>query len=189
MRLLQEKVVVDRLKATKVPGVDARIAELTKGLPAPEKRIDDLIKKRSEGFKTFKSDSAKGKEIFAKNCAACHQVNNEGAKVGPQLDGIGIRGVERLLEDTLDPSRNVDAAFKATTLQLLDGRSLSGLVREDGAVYVLIDNLGKESRIAVKDVEQVVKSNLSAMPANVDAIIPEADYYHLLAFLLSQKPK
>ncbi len=189
VRLLQEKVVVDRLKATKVPGVDARIAELTKGLPAPEKRIDDLIKKRSEGFKTFKSDSAKGKEIFAKNCAACHQVNNEGAKVGPQLDGIGIRGVERLLEDTLDPSRNVDAAFKATTLQLLDGRSLSGLVREDGAVYVLIDNLGKESRIAVKDVEQVVKSNLSAMPANVDAIIPEADYYHLLAFLLSQKPK
>ena len=189
VRLLQEKAVVDRLRSTKVKDVEARIAELTKGLPAPEKRIDDLIKRRGEGFRNFKSDPAKGKEIFAKNCAACHQVNNEGAKVGPQLDGVGIRGVDRLLEDTLDPSRNVDAAFKSTTLQLLDGRSLSGLAREEGAAYVLIDSLGKENRIAVKDVDQVVKSNLSAMPANVDAVIPEADYYHLLAFLLSQKAK
>ena len=188
-RLLQEKAVLDRLKATKVKDLDARIADLTKGLPATEKRIDDLIKKRAEGFKSFKADLAKGKEVFAKNCAACHQVNNEGAKVGPQLDGVGIRGVERLLEDTLDPNRNVDAAFRATTLQLLDGRSLTGLVRQEGAVYVLVDSLGKENRIPVKDVEKVVKSNLSAMPANVDAIIPEAEYYHLLAFLLSQRAK
>ena len=188
-RLLQEKAVVDRLKGTKINGIDARIAELTKGLPAPEKRIDDLIKKRGEGFKNFKADLAKGKEVFTKNCAVCHQVNNEGAKVGPQLDGVGIRGIERLLEDTLDPSRNVDAAFKSTTLQLLDGRTLSGLVRDEGAAYVLIDNLGKENRIATKDVDKVVKSNLSAMPANVDAVIPETEYYHLLAFLLSQRPK
>jgi hypothetical protein len=27
------------------------------------------------------------------------------------------------------------------------------------------------------------------MPANVDVTIPEADYYHLLAYLLQQKPK
>ena len=188
-RLLQEKAVVDRLKATKIKDIDARIIELTKGLPAPEKRIDDLIKKRGEGFKNFKPDLAKGKEVFTKNCAICHQVNNEGAKVGPQLDGISIRGAERLLEDTLDPSRNVDAAFKSTTLQLLDGRTLSGLVRDEGAVYVLIDQLGKENRIATKDVDKVVKSNLSSMPANVDAILPENDYYHLLAFLLSQRPK
>lgn len=188
-RLLQEKAILDRLKATKVKDVDARIAELTKNLPAPEKRIDDLIKKRSAEFQSFKSNSAKGKEIFVKNCAVCHQVNNEGAKVGPQLDGIGIRGIERLLEDTLDPSRNVDAAFKATTLQLLDGRTPSGLVREEGEIYVLIDNLGKENRIAKKDVDKVVKSNQSAMPGNVDATIPENDYYHLLAYLLSQRPK
>jgi len=188
-RLLFEKAVLDKLKASKIRDIDARIAELTKGIPAPEKRIDDLIKKRGAGFPNFKADLNKGKEIFTKNCANCHQVNNEGAKVGPQLDGIGIRGLERLLEDTLDPSRNVDAAFKSTTLQLLDGRNPTGLVREDGAVYVLIDNLGKENRIAVKDVDKVVKSNLSAMPANVDAIIPESDYYHLLAYLLSQRPK
>ena len=188
-RLLQEVAVLDRLKATRVKDLDARIAELTKGIAAPEKRIDDLIKKRGEGFKNFKADPAKGKEIFTKNCAICHQVNNEGAKVGPQLDGIGIRGIERLLEDTLDPSRNVDAAFKSTTLVLLDGRNPSGLVREEGAVYVLVDALGKEERIPAKDVDKVVKSNLSSMPANVDAIIPEGEYYHLLAFLLSQRPK
>ena len=188
-RVLQEKPIADRLHAHKSAEIESKFTALTKNLPAPEKRIDELIKKRGEGFKNFKSDLAKGKEVFTKNCANCHQVNNEGAKVGPQLDGIGIRGLERLLEDTLDPSRNVDAAFKSTTLILLDGRALSGLVRVDGAVYVQIDNLGKENRINAKDVDKVVKSNLSSMPANVDAIIPESDYYHLLAFLLSQRPK
>ncbi len=188
-RLLQEKTIVDRLRATKVKDIDARIAELTKGIAAPEKRIDDLIRKRGDAFKSVKADLEKGKAVFMKNCAACHQINNEGAKVGPQLDGVGIRGLDRLLEDTLDPNRNVDAAFKATTLQLLDGRSPTGLVREEGAVYVLVDALGKEERIPAKDVDKVVKSNLSAMPANVDAIIPEAEYFQLLAYLLSQRPK
>ena len=102
---------------------------------------------------------------------------------------VGIRGLDRLLEDTLDPSRNVDNAFKATTLQLTDGRSPTGLVREEGAIYVLIDPLGKEQRIPAKEVDKVVKSNLSSMPANVDAIISEADYYHLMGYLLSQRPK
>ena len=188
-RLLQEKAVLDRLRATKVPDLDKKVAELTKGILPPDKRIEDLIKKRAVGFRTSKFDSAKGKAVFTKSCAICHQINNEGAKVGPQLDGVGIRGLERLLEDTLDPNRNLDGAFKSTTLILTDGRSPAGLVREDGNVYVLIDGEGKENRIPKADVDKVVPSNLSAMPANVDSTVSETDYYHLLAYLLQQTPK
>ena len=71
-----------------------------------------------------------------------------GPKIGPQLDGIGVRGLDRLLEDVLDPNRNVDQAFRATTLTLKNGQSLTGLVlREEGAVIVLADAQGKEQRI------------------------------------------
>jgi putative heme-binding domain-containing protein len=131
-----------------------------------------------------------GKAVFTKNCAVCHQLNNEGAKVGPQLDGVGIRGLERLLEDTLDPNRNVDQAFRATKLDLKDGRNLTGLLlREEGEVYVLADAQGKEQRIPKADVDQKATANTSAMPANLDTVMTEAEYYHLLRFLLEQKVK
>ena len=188
-RLLQEKAVVDRLKATGVKDLDARLKELTKSIPPAEKRVEDLLKARTAGFPKAKTDAVKGKAVFTKNCAVCHQLNNEGAKVGPQLDGIGVRGVARLLEDTLDPNRNVDHTFRATRLDLKDGQSLTGLVREDGAVYVLVDNTGKEHRIPTADVDKKVTSNASAMPANLDTVMTEEEYYHLLAFLLEQKPK
>lgn len=188
-RLLQEKAVVDRLKATGVIDLDAKLKDMTKTIPPPEKRIEDLLKARTAGFPKAKTDVAKGKAVFTKQCAVCHQLNNEGAKVGPQLDGIGIRGAARLMEDTLDPNRHVDAAFRATKLDLKNGNTLSGLVREDGAVYVLVDSTGKELRVPTADVDKKSVSNLSAMPANLDTVMTEDEYYHLLAFLLEQKPK
>jgi putative heme-binding domain-containing protein len=188
-RLLQEKAVVDRLKATGVKDLDAKLKELTKAIPPAEKRVEDMLKARTAGFPKAKTDVAKGKAIFTKQCAICHTLNNEGAKVGPQLDGIGIRGAARLMEDTLDPNRNVDHTFRATKLDLKDGQSLTGLVREDGAVHVLVDSAGKEHRIPTADVDKKTTSNLSAMPANLDTVMTEEEYYHLLTFLLEQKAK
>ena len=48
---------------------------------------------------------------------------------------------------------------------------------------------GKEVRIPVDSVDSQVISPLSPMPANVADQIPDEDFYHLLAFLLSQRPK
>jgi putative heme-binding domain-containing protein len=165
------------------------VAELTKGLPSPDARLAELIKKRAVAYPRARTNAKLGQQVFTKQCAICHQLGGQGAKVGPQLDGIGIRGLERLLEDTLDPNRHVDAAFRATTFTLLDGRTLTGLVlREEGEVSILADANGKEVRIAKKDIDKRTTSLLSAMPANIDTLIPELDYFHLLAYLLQQKP-
>ena len=90
----------------------------------------------------------------------------------------------------LDPNRNVDAAFRATVLNLADGRTLTGLlVREEGQVLVLADAAGKEVRVPQTDVEKRTASPLSPMPANFDTVVPEADFHHLLAYLLEQRAK
>jgi putative heme-binding domain-containing protein len=116
-------------------------------------------------------------------------VAGKGAKVGPQLDGIGGRGLERLLEDVLDPNRNVDQAFRLTEITTVKGQVIPGLLlREEGAVLVLADKEGKEVRIRGKDVEKRTTSQMSPMPANFGEQIPEADFYHLMAYLLSLKP-
>src|SRR5205807_9292120 len=104
----------------------------------------------------------------------CHQVGGKGAKVGPNLDGIGNRGLERLLEDIIDPNRNVDQAFRSTTLSLKNGQILSGLVlREEGEVVILADAQGKEVRVTRSSIEERSTSQLSPMPANLVDQIPE----------------
>jgi putative heme-binding domain-containing protein len=187
-RLLQERPVQARLAATKLPGLNERIAQLTQGLPPADQRFQELIRQRRAGFTSAKPDVALGFKVFEKHCAACHQVGNKGTKIGPQLDGVGIRGVDRLLEDILDPNRNVDQAFRATSLALKNGQLVSGLLlKEEGEVLVLADAQGKELRVPKANVEERAVSPLSPMPANLVEQIPEADFYHLLAYLLAQR--
>ena len=54
-------------------------------------------------------------------------------------------------------------------------------------VIVLADAQGKEVRVAKDSIDQKNTSQLSLMPANVVDQIPEADFYSLLAYLLSQR--
>ncbi|MHC5543810.1 PVC-type heme-binding CxxCH protein, partial [Singulisphaera rosea] len=102
-----------------------------------------------------------------------------------QLDGVGKRGLERIVEDVLDPNRNVDPAFMSTFYALSDGRVLSGLFRrKEGQDIVLVDQAGKEQVIPVGDVEEQRQTRLSPMPADFGNIIPEAEFLDLMAYLL-----
>ncbi len=126
--------------------------------------------------------------MFEKHCGICHQVGGKGARIGPQLDGIGSRGVDRLVEDILDPNRNVDQAFRTTNLSLENGQVVSGLLlREEGEVLVLADAQGKEVRVPRSTVQERQTSQLSPMPANLVDQIPEEDFYRLIAYLLSKR--
>jgi putative heme-binding domain-containing protein len=187
-RLLQERPVQVKLLAAKLPNVQERIAKLTEGLPPADVNVARLLRGRAAGFAKAQPDAAAGAKVYTQHCAACHQIANQGTKVGPQLDGIGGRGLERLLEDVLDPNRNVDPTFRATTLRLKNGQTVTGLVlREEGQVIVLADAQGKEQRVATDQVELREVAPLSPMPANWAEQIPEKDFHDLMAYLLGQR--
>jgi putative heme-binding domain-containing protein len=189
-RLLQDRGVETRLRASGLSGIDETLEELRKGQPDANEAIAALIELRRVGLEGSKAEADRGAKVFEKHCAACHQVGGKGARIGPQLDGVGIRGPERLLEDILDPNRNVDQAFRATTLALDDGRVVSGLLlREEGEVLVLADAQGQEVRIDQANVQDRAVTPLSLMPANLYEQVPEEDFYDLLKFLLQQREK
>ena len=107
--------------------------------------------------------------------------------MGPQLDGIGLRGLERLVEDILDPNRNVDEAFRSTTFTMKNEDIVSGLLRrEEGELLVLADSTGKEFTLARKEIDGRFPSDTSLMPDNFADIIKVADFNDLLAFLLAR---
>jgi putative heme-binding domain-containing protein len=189
-RLLQEKAILERLRGSNAEDWQKRVADLTKNLPPADQRLADLIKKRSAAFASAKIDKAEGAKLFTKHCAACHRIGDMGGKIAPQLDGIGVRGVERLLEDILDPNRNVDQAFRARSITLTNEKTLTALMlRVEGEVLVVADLEGKEQRIPLKEIAVNRETMLSAMPANFADVVPEAELHQIVAYLLDQKAK
>ena len=189
--LLRETSVKRRLESLKLPDIERRITDLTAQLPEKDDRLRRLMKQRRRAFAKAKlKDPVRGAAVFKKHCAACHRINGEGNKIGPELDGIGLRGVDRLIEDMLDPSRNVDQAFRATLVVTDDGRVVSGLVlREEGNVLILADSQGREVRVPIDRIDERQQSALSPMPANVAELVSPEDFNHLLAYLLKQRAK
>jgi putative heme-binding domain-containing protein len=134
------------------------------------------------------ANPADGKRVFDQNCAVCHRLDGQGGLVGPQLDGIGNRGLERVLEDILDPNRNVDHAFRSHIITLKDGDVLSGLPRrEEGELLVLADSTGKEISVPKEEIQDRRESDISPMPENFGEVIPTQDFCDLMAFLLAAR--
>ena len=90
----------------------------------------------------------------------------QGGNIGPQLDGIGGCGLERVVEDIIDPHRNVDPTFCCSMVKFKDGRTLLGLQRRVvGQSIVFADLAGKEITVPKADIVRRTQTNQSLIPA------------------------
>lgn len=183
-RLLQNQSLKEKLNASKADNVKARMTKLTQNLTPLNEQLQKLIDQRAKAFNSNKGAAAKGVAVFEKNCAVCHQLDGKGALVGPQLDGVGARGAERIMEDVIDPNRNVDGAFRSTLYELKDGEVASGLFRrEEGELLIYADTAGKEHSLARKDIKERRQSELSLMPEGLIEAMTPVEFNDLIAFL------
>ncbi len=187
--VLRDKAVVDRMRATAKWEELTHLDSLLRTLPPANVETDKLIAARSKAFDATKASASRGAEVFARNCAVCHAIDGKGGALGPQLDGIGGRGPDRLLEDILDPSRNVDRAFRMNVITLKNGTVAAGLPRrEEGAQLILADADAQETRVAKADIAERKETETSLMPPAFGEVIPPAELNDLLAFLLGKLP-
>ncbi len=165
-----------------------RAAALTKALPPEDARLDALVAYRVGALGSFKPDRTNGAAVFAAHCAACHRFRDAGGNLGPSLDGIGARALPRLVEDILDPSRNVDPTFRLTTLTLKNGETKSGMnLREEAGRVLLRDpNSGEEVAVAKADVAETAPAAISPMPAAFETALKEQEFFDLVDFLRSE---
>ena len=187
-RLLTRPEIADRITALgrKDEKLSGLANEFAADLPDENEELEKRIADRKKSFLQSAGSVEAGLAVFEKRCAACHQVADKGKKVGPNLDGIGSRGLDRLAEDILTPNRNVDVAFRATTIVTKAGKVFSGLEkRTEGARVLLIDGTGKEISIPEADIDERVKSARSPMPENLGEMITDEEFRNLLAWLLS----
>lgn len=183
-RLLQDPQIAQRVRDVGVADADARIARLTSGLPSANESVRGIIERVAKRIAAGEGSASAGHALFTKNCAACHRHGGAGGLVGPQLDGVALRGPERLLEDILDPNRNVDEAFRTTVVTLADGRVVSGLrVRDEAADVIFVDATGREFRVPQAEIEETTVAPISPMPANMADHVGEDALADLIAYL------
>ncbi len=186
--LLRDPALINALKATSPAAATATLTKLIAKMPPANAELDKLIADRRTAFASAKADAAKGAQVFQTNCAVCHRLGTVGNLVGPQLDGVGSRGADRIIEDVLDPNRNVDRAFRLSLITLKDGTVASGLIRrEEGMQLVLADFTGKETTVPLAQVTKREESDTSLMPPAFGQVISPADFNDLIAFLVSQR--
>ncbi|MFP6900332.1 MAG: HEAT repeat domain-containing protein [Opitutales bacterium] len=189
-RLLQVKALAELITRAGVKDADARIKALTANLIPSSKKVADLMAARLTAFRAKEFSVADGQKVFAARCAACHRIGKEGGKIGPELDGVGIRGAERLLEDILDPNRNLDPAFRQTIVTTKDGKTLAGFARMvNGKNMEIVDVAGKVTLVPVSRIKEQVLTRFSLMPEGLGEAIPEKELHHLLAYLLATSSK
>ena len=189
-RVLQRPEITRSLGTANISDLESRVAKLTADLPPLNQQLRRLLMERLKTFNRSERSAERGQALFVKHCAACHQVAGKGALVGPQLDGIGNRGLERVAEDLLDPNHNIDAAFHVSVVATVDGRVLSGLYRRQvgqGKVYVGKD--GKEFSILTSEIEDELVSKTSVMPDNFGSLLKEQECHDLLTYLVGLRAK
>ena len=187
-RLLVKPTIQQRLKAISTESLSQRAALLAEKLPSEDSVVETLLTSRRASFAHASGNPENGRELFKKNCQVCHQLAGEGKQVGPNLDGIGNRGIDRVLEDVLAPNRNVDVAFRTTTVVTNEGKAYSGLLKElEGNRVSIVDSQARETILQTDVIEERLASNLSPMPSNLAETLNEDQLRDLVTFLLLQK--
>ena len=186
-RVPAQLLLDDEVRLRLPEGMLPRVAILTRGLQAASPDTAKLIAGRLAFFREQGGDAIRGAAVFKAACVVCHAKGGQGGNIGPQLDGLGSRGAERVVEDILDPHRNVDPTFRYSTVKLKDGQTLLGLQRRAvGQAIVFADVTGKEITVPKAAIVSRTPTAQSLMPAALGAALPEKDFAALLAYLLAK---
>jgi len=170
-----------RLVAHKDPDLKQRAKQLqAASAPADRQEVIEKYRKSLE----LPADAGRGKEVFAKNCAACHRVAGVGVDLGPTIsDSLG-KTPDYYLLNILDPNRAVDNRYFSYTLTLTDGRVLTGIIDAETASSVTVrQQENKSTTVLREDVEDMRSNGISFMPLGFEKNISEQQMMDVIAFL------
>jgi hypothetical protein len=156
------------------------------GLPDPDRQ---KVIEQLKSLAIRSGDAALGKAVFKNHCAKCHRHSGEGELIGPDLTGMAVHPKEHLLNEILDPSRNVEGNFRIYRVEMKDGRTFNGLLASETRNTIeLIDAEAKRHPLQRADIEELVASNKSLMPEGFEKTLKPDELTNLLEFL-TQKGK
>lgn len=130
------------------------------------------------------SGGSAGRELFLKHCAGCHRLGAEGFAVGPDLASIAGRPTDALLDDLLNPSREVSPDYRNYVVFTTDGRVANGLLAADRPGGITLRGPGGvDVEIARDEIEELKLTEKSLMPEGFEQQLTSRDLADLIEFL------
>lgn len=152
---------------------------------ADKARLIQSLKSKLTEEALKKADVPQGRAVYAKTCAGCHVLFEEGRAVGPNLTGSQRNNLDYVLENVLDPSAVVGRDFRLTTIATTDGRVLTGVVTEEAAESLTLKTPTDDVLLAKSEIEDRKQSLISMMPEGLFEKLSEAEVRNLIAYLAS----
>lgn len=168
---------------------DSGIKTALERYEASRPKNDDLAQHRE----TLRGgDSEAGRKIYAERadvaCVRCHKINGEGGEVGPDLSKIGLQSREHILESILHPNKKIARGFDSVVVKLKDGPSYAGVVKSENETTLEI-NSPEDGPMKIEKAKIETRTpGLSAMPAEIAAMLSKRDLRNLIEYLSSLKP-
>jgi putative heme-binding domain-containing protein len=131
---------------------------------------------------------ARGAELFARHCMACHQISGHGPSFGPDLAVISSLPREMVIGKTLDPSRDLLPSQSGAVVVTKSGQVLYGSITlETPNAISLRRSDGQDTTLLRSQLAEVHATDRSSMPEGFESILSPADMADLLAFLNRQQ--
>lgn len=134
---------------------------------------------------SLEGDPENGREVFARSCQICHQVNGEGIHFGPALTEIGAKlPKEGLYDSILNPNAGINFGFEGYILTMQDGSQTAGIIQsETGSELALLMTGGYTTSINKSDIASREEMEQSLMPENLEAQMSQQELVDLVEYL------
>jgi putative membrane-bound dehydrogenase-like protein len=170
-----------RLLALKDAALRYRAAKLfaAAGSPDRQKLLRDY-----QDVAALTGDAKRGQAVFAKTCSVCHRLNDAGFTVGPDLAALGNKSPQYLLQEILDPNRNVDSRYIEYRATTKAGRTFAGLLAAESAAGITLRGQeGREEVLLRSDLEALESTGRSLMPEGLEKDLSKQDLADVIAYV------
>ena len=123
--------------------------------------------------------------MYIQLCLPCHQLNGEGADIGPSLIGSGSNGARYFIENIVDPHAVIGMDYRASVIETKDGEFVSGLIEKKTATAVTIRTVLGSVTVPRTNIDTLSRGELSMMPSGLLDGLNERQQIELLKFLRS----
>lgn len=134
---------------------------------------------------TTEGDVAKGREVYQRSCAICHQIKGkDGIPFGPDLGTVQGWPASGIMANIIDPNQSIAHGFDLWNIVLKNGESMQGLITSETPTALTVRNAdGQVTTVLREEVAAQNALNMSAMPVGLEANITHREMADLLAFL------
>jgi len=198
-------VLLKAMKENQISPADidvSQLAELKPILDAEQgQQIDAVLKKHDRSDRagvvrayqaslSMPGEKDRGKKVFAKHCAACHQFGGKGNPIGPNLAAMKNRGPDAILVNILQPNAEVNPQYMNYLCLTTDGRTFSGIIANETSTSItLVKDDGKSETILRIDIDQLRSTGVSLMPEGLENVISPEAMADLLCYLTETEAK